>query len=126
MTLNDLQDFRQRDLYAMLRLPDEEFQDRLVSMGLLNGSMDCTCGLPMKKKESSRGVLEWQCNRAIHRPSKPTKGFKVGTFFERSELGLKAIFELSYMWARNVTRALEKRADFESCHFISLKSMLLE
>ena len=68
MTLNDLQDFRQRDLYAMLRLPDEEFQDRLVSMGLLNGSMDCTCGLPMKKKESSRGVLEWQCNRAIHRP----------------------------------------------------------
>ena len=67
MTLNDLQDFRQRDLYAMLRLPDEEFQDRLVSMGLLNGSMDCTCGLPMKKKESSREVLEWQCNRAIHR-----------------------------------------------------------
>ena len=105
MTLNDLQDFRQRDLYAMLQLPDEEFQDRLVSMGLLNGSMDCTCGLPMKKKESSRGVLEWQCNRAIHRPSRPRKGFKVGTFFERSELGLKAIFELSYMWARNVTIA---------------------
>jgi hypothetical protein len=75
MAINELQDFRLDDLYAKLRLMDEEFEDWLVSMGFLNSSMNCTCGLAMKKKRESSGRIMWSCNRALHRSDQPRKGY---------------------------------------------------
>lgn len=99
MAINELQDFRLNDLYEKLRLGDEEFEDWLVSMNLLNGSMQCTCGSQMKLIFHN-GVKNWKCNRRTPEHTKGLmKGYKVGTFFEHAHLSCKDVFKLSYFWA---------------------------
>lgn len=97
--MNELQEFNLDDLYEKFRLSDEEFDYWLASLRLLHRSMTCTCGQPMRLKQTRSGKKLWQCNRAVHRPEQPQKGFKKGTFFENSTLTTKEIFKLSYFWA---------------------------
>jgi transposase len=102
MAIDDLQDFKLDDLYSKLALDEDEFDNYLASLGLLNGSMICStggCNRPMILREGSHGNKIWRCNRKIHRPGQPKKGYKVGTFFEKSYLSYKQIFKLSYLWA---------------------------
>src|SRR6185437_16180511 len=100
--MDELQNFKLDDLYEKLSLDDENFQDSLAEIGLLHASRTCNCGSPMKKELDGHGVLQWRCNRAMHRPSRPTLGFKMGTFFEESRLDFKTIFKLSYLWRMNL------------------------
>jgi IS1 family transposase len=99
--MNELQDFRLDDLYEKMQLEDDEFQDWLVSLGLLNGRYPCTCGNSMKKKRRSSGQIVWECNRAYHRPTQIRRGYKDGTFFENSNISFQQVFKLSYLWAMN-------------------------
>uniref|UniRef100_A0A914ECB8 Uncharacterized protein n=1 Tax=Acrobeloides nanus TaxID=290746 RepID=A0A914ECB8_9BILA len=57
--MNELQDFRLDDLYEKMQLEDEQFQDWLVSIGLLNGRKPCTCGNDMKKKILPNLIIEF-------------------------------------------------------------------
>ena len=79
--MEELQDFKLADLFAKLRLDDDEFHEWLADIGLLHGSRTCTCGNMMKRYRAGSGSLHWRCKRAVHRPSQPSIGFKVGTFF---------------------------------------------
>ena len=75
---NDLQDFKLDDLYESIALPDQDFKQFMASQGLLHGSMDCPrCQQPMILEEGHGREPIWRCNRRIHRPEKPAKGFKV-------------------------------------------------
>jgi hypothetical protein len=49
----------------------------------------------VEKRRDGRGNLQWRCNRAMHRPSQPTIGFKVGTFFEDVNFDCKTVFKLA-------------------------------
>uniref|UniRef100_A0A914D7J1 Metalloendopeptidase n=1 Tax=Acrobeloides nanus TaxID=290746 RepID=A0A914D7J1_9BILA len=69
---------------------------------------DTTCGNPMRKNRDGRGILHWRCFRAVHRPTAPTIGFKIGTFFENANLNLKTIFKLAYLWCMNLEYAEQK------------------
>jgi transposase-like protein len=60
------------------------------------------CGQNMREARDGRGNLQWRCYRAVHRPSRPTIGFKVGTFFEGANLDCKKIFHLAYYWCMNL------------------------
>ena len=71
----------------------------LVSMRLLHGSMQCQCGANMKLIFGTHGSKVWRCNRRLHRPNTPERGFKIRTFFEGALLNYKDIFKLSYFWA---------------------------
>lgn len=122
----DLQEYTLRDLHKLLARPegvtdqeveeavDAKVEEFLVSQRLLHGSMDCSrCGHPMvlEIKDGGRKHARWRCNRRVHRPEKPTQGFRVsgfsilqlflqvGTFFEHGKSSIKVAFELSYFWA---------------------------
>jgi hypothetical protein len=57
MSLNDLHDFTDIDLFEKLQLSDDDFEKSwLVPLGLLNGSMICECGSQMKEVMNSGGV----------------------------------------------------------------------
>ena len=109
--MNELQDFNLDDLYDKLHLTDDEFDQWLASIGLLHGSMDCICGQPMHFKQRPDGKKFWVCYRAMHRPAKPHKGYKLGTFFESAKLSNKQIFKLSYFWAMSFSI---DQAEFET------------
>jgi len=47
----------------------------------------------------THGSKVWRCNRRLHRPNTPERGFKIRTFFEGALLNYKDIFKLSYFWA---------------------------
>ena len=100
--MEELQDFKLADLFAKLRLDDDEFHEWLADIGLLHGSRTCTCGNLMKRHRAGSGSIHWRCNRAMHRPSQPSIGFKVGTFFENAQLDCKTIFKLAYLWCMNL------------------------
>lgn len=102
--MNQLISMRLLDLTEVLRLTDDEFDQWLVEKGLLHGRQECdTCHEDMTLK-SIRGSKAWICHRRACRngSSKPTKGYKVGTFFEGSRLSTKDIFLLSYLWAHDL------------------------
>ena len=80
--MEELQNFKLADLFDKLRLDDDEFHEWLADIGLLHESRTCTCGNMMKRYRAGSGSLHWRCKRAVHRPSQPSVGFKVGTFFE--------------------------------------------
>uniref|UniRef100_A0A914CUH8 Uncharacterized protein n=1 Tax=Acrobeloides nanus TaxID=290746 RepID=A0A914CUH8_9BILA len=70
-----------QEIFTMLQLTDEEFDDWLISMGLLHGSQFCdNCG--------NRIALDrrrWICHKDPRRQhSRPKKGVYVGTFFEET------------------------------------------
>ena len=46
--MEELQDFKLADLFAKLRLDDDEFHEWLADIGLLHGSRTCTRGNLMK------------------------------------------------------------------------------
>lgn len=98
--MNELQDFKLDDLYEKLALDEDEFDDFLVTLGLLHGSMNCTrCHQPMKLQRGSHGSKVWRCLRAVHRPERPKIGYKNGTIFHSAHLTTKQAFKLSYFWA---------------------------
>jgi hypothetical protein len=107
MAINELQDFRLIDLHEKLRidedkdkqLQEEEFENWLVSMGLLHGSMLCNCGSQMKLVRDHHGTKIWRCSRRVHGSAQRVVGFMVGTFFEDAHISIKDIFKLSYFWA---------------------------
>lgn len=87
-----LQEYTLRDLYKLLARPEgvtekeadevveERVEEFLVSQRLLHGSMACSqCGHPMvlEIRSGGRKHARWRCNRAVHRPEKPTQGFRV-------------------------------------------------
>ena len=80
--MEELQDFKLDDLYDKMAMEEDVFQEWLAEKGLLHASRTCTCGNKMRKMRTARSVLSWQCNRNVHRPSQPSIGYKVGTFFE--------------------------------------------
>jgi len=100
--MEELQDFKLVDLFEKMRLEGNEFHKWLANIGLLHGSRTCTCGNAMEKHRAGSGSLHWRCNRAMHRPSQPSIGFKVGTFFEDVRLDCKTIFKLTYLWCMNL------------------------
>lgn len=80
---NELQDFTLSDLYQKMFLPDRDFEIWLASQGILHGSMDCPrCQQPMILEQPSNPNSHtfWRCNRAVHRPEKPKRGFKAYEF----------------------------------------------
>uniref|UniRef100_A0A914CF62 Uncharacterized protein n=1 Tax=Acrobeloides nanus TaxID=290746 RepID=A0A914CF62_9BILA len=115
MAINDLQDYKLDDLYEDMELTDEEFENKLATMGLLHESMTCQCGSLMKLVSGHHIRKEWRCDRRIHRqqagPATLRRGFKVGIFFEGANLSCNNIFKLSYFWAQKQT---VEYAEFET------------
>lgn len=57
MSINDLHDYKNVDLFEHLRMSDEDFEKNwLTPIGLLNGRMICICGFPMNEVTDSGAV----------------------------------------------------------------------
>ena len=83
-----------------LQLSDNDFDDWLITMGLLHGSQTCEhCSNQMTSDGRNR---TWVCHkrRCLHGNTKPTKGLYAGTFFEESKLPRKTIFLVSFFWTQ--------------------------
>ena len=116
--MEELQNFKLADLFDKLRLDDDEFHEWLADIGLLHGSRTCTCGNLMKRHRAGSGSIHWRCNRAMHRPSQPSIGFKVGTFFENAQLDCKTIFKLAYFLSQRPSLGPQLKQD----HMLKQKS----
>lgn len=106
--INELQDYTLDDLFqAVNSKDDDEFDELLVSYGLLHGSTNCrSCGLPMKIDRSGHGSKIWQCNRrACRQGGRPKIGYKVGTIFNAAHATPKEVFKLAYFFARDYSGA---------------------
>jgi len=97
--LEQLRDMTQKELKQWMDgMNDEEFDDWLISAGLLHSFQTCdTCGEHMTLQGRNR---VWVCNRRACRQgnTKPTKGILAGTFFEEAHEPRKRVFLLSYLW----------------------------
>ena len=107
--MEELQDFKLADLFAKLRLDDDEFHEWLADIGLLHGSRTCTCGNLMKRHRAGSGSIHWRCNRAMHRPSQPSIGFKVGTFFENAQLDCIVVLIMGLISSTPLTQQYTRR-----------------
>jgi predicted peroxiredoxin len=68
------------ELFAKIQLPDQDFENWLVSQGLLHGSMPCeNCNQPMNDVIKG-GIRLWVCEHqgcrfGPNNKNMPTKGF---------------------------------------------------
>lgn len=107
---------RLADLYGKINLPEEQFNNWLVDLGLLHGRQPCVkCGNDMKMAPGEKKM--WICNRRACRPS-PKKGYFVDTFFEGSHLKPSDIMLLSYFWVNKLGTQSQQEFETGICHRI--------
>lgn len=92
-----LRNFNARELFRKLEMPDNDFEDWLIDLGLLHRTRTCdVCHSAMNQKwREGERYPSWKCG-ACH----AERGYLTGTLFEGSHLSLKDIFQLSYYWCR--------------------------
>ena len=57
MSLDDLREYKNADLFETLRLSDDDFKyNWLVPLGLLHGRMTCVCGNNMQEVTDSKAA----------------------------------------------------------------------
>ena len=91
--MEELKNFKLRDLFDKLRLSDDEFANWFKDLKLLHLQRICDCGKAMcyKWNKNCRDPL-WICNsRKNHNGKRPTIGFYQGTFFAGSHLSIKQV-----------------------------------
>lgn len=93
LAMEELKEFKLRDLFDKLRLSDKEFENWFKELNLLHTQRVCECGKAMCYKwiKNRRNPL-WICNwRKNHNGKQPSKGFYEGTFFADSHLSIKQV-----------------------------------
>ena len=96
--MEELFNFNAPKLYQKLALPENEFEDWIIDLGLLPKNKTCECGGTMKHKwVPGRSYPAWRCTTKICRKE---VGYLNGSWFEGARLSLKEIFQLSYFFCR--------------------------
>lgn len=109
--LNPLKNFNAPQLYRKLELSNEEFNEWLMTLGLLWRERKCTCGAFMSIKVNKTMLTKtWKCKRKSCRKS---FGYLKETWFEESRISIKEIFQLSYFWCRQTHTQEEIQFDMQ-------------
>lgn len=96
--MEELKNFNIHSLMRVLNKSDEDFEQWLKEKKLLWTTRVCECGSKMVLTKDKN----WRCyKKSRHNNTQPRKGLYDGTFFSRSHLSPKQIFEFTYYWCRN-------------------------
>ncbi|XGW33808.1 hypothetical protein V3C99_017902 [Haemonchus contortus] len=106
----ELMDFSLKDVFEKLQMDHLQFQDWLRLMGLMSTPLCPSCQVFMTNDEHHNG---WVCNRRSCRTgsTNETKVYvpaKIGSFFDKSNLGESTAFALSYFWLHDIGKVKDK------------------
>lgn len=115
--MEELRNFNAKKLYKKLDLPDKEFQEWLVSLGLLHRDMVCPkcekSGMVFKWK-AGRNYPTWHCKKKVNgKRCDKEVGYFADTWFEGLHIPLKDVFQLSYYFCRQTHTREEMRFDMQ-------------
>ena len=91
--MESLKNFKDADLFRVLAISEEEFENWLKSMKLIFQTRICECGKEMSYKwRKNNNQPLWICySRKNHEGKQPTCGFYTGTFFENAHPSTKQV-----------------------------------
>lgn len=106
--LKELKGFNTRNLILKTEVSDDDFEQWLLSFGLLHKPDDCPiCGGNLNRR-IFRGVVIYRCTTKTCRKA---IGLRVGSYFWNHKLTMKEMFKLTYFWCRDTHNYEEYKHD---------------